>query len=490
MASNSCFEGNKDTLTDGSNSLPSLPSLASSLPHINNNTSNNSEITPRPQPTVKPKRKRDSNLRKAPQAPKRFKSSYILFFIAQQNVIKSELGPKASVGEVSKRSSEKWKQLSREDKSIWEEKAKIDKERYNAEKERYTGPWQVPWKRAKKDPNAPKRPMSAFLYYSQVKRSHIKQQNPGLKNTEISRVLGKMWQSASQEERSPHILREREEREKYKIRMAQWRKDEARRKEEEMKKQEEQVQQMQSMRGRGPCTAVSYSGGTFDDIRTDHIHPLPYHPHSTAPPPITQPPPPPSQENYFRGNGYDANYHNHHQQHQQHQHQHHEYYSHYGNHFEGYAHPPPPPPAMPTQIHGAYGHESHYQYNEHDGKSYYENDAKYPPPQSTQPSLQQPPTQSTSSSSSSSLRGGLKEEEQARTNSTYSSIATPSIQSQQHQQQQHHHEHHHHPPESQPPALPHTQTQTHPYEHRPSLFSATPPSHEGDDEFSSSCYTW
>ena len=46
---------------------------------------------------TKPKRKRESTLRKAPGAPKRFKSSYILFFMAQREDIKKELGSKASV---------------------------------------------------------------------------------------------------------------------------------------------------------------------------------------------------------------------------------------------------------------------------------------------------------------------------------------------------------------------------------------------------------
>jgi hypothetical protein len=54
------------------------------------------------------------------------------------------------VGEVSKRSSEKWKSLSPEERSIWDKKADEDKKRYEMEKEKYTGPWQVPWKRVKK----------------------------------------------------------------------------------------------------------------------------------------------------------------------------------------------------------------------------------------------------------------------------------------------------------------------------------------------------
>jgi hypothetical protein len=42
-------------------------------------------------------KKRPGTLRKAPQAPKRFKSSYILFFMAKQQEIKNEIGPGAGV---------------------------------------------------------------------------------------------------------------------------------------------------------------------------------------------------------------------------------------------------------------------------------------------------------------------------------------------------------------------------------------------------------
>lgn len=44
-------------------------------------------------------KKRHPALRKAPQAPKRFKSSYICFYMAKQPEIKKELGEKATVSE-------------------------------------------------------------------------------------------------------------------------------------------------------------------------------------------------------------------------------------------------------------------------------------------------------------------------------------------------------------------------------------------------------
>jgi hypothetical protein len=90
-------------------------------------------------------------LRKAPQAPKRFKSSYICFFVAKQAEIKQELGEAASVAEISRRSAELWKNLSATERQHWEDIAAADKHRYMREKASYNGPWQVPYKRARKE---------------------------------------------------------------------------------------------------------------------------------------------------------------------------------------------------------------------------------------------------------------------------------------------------------------------------------------------------
>jgi len=154
----------------------------------------------------KHKKKRDAGvLRKAPNAPKRFKSSYICFFMAKQPEIKEALGEDSNVTNVSKRSAEMWKNLPPEERAHWDEVAAKDKQRYLIEKSQYTGPWQVPWKRAKKDPTAPKRPMSAFLYFSQGRRSEIKAANPELRNTQVSRILGEMWRNLSDDQRRPHF---------------------------------------------------------------------------------------------------------------------------------------------------------------------------------------------------------------------------------------------------------------------------------------------
>jgi len=50
-----------------------------------------------------------------------------------------------------------------------------------------------------------KRPMNAFMVYSQIERQRIIEQNPNAHNAEISKFLGKKWKSLSQEEKDPFI---------------------------------------------------------------------------------------------------------------------------------------------------------------------------------------------------------------------------------------------------------------------------------------------
>ena len=56
-----------------------------------------SPVQASPKKAHKKKSRDTSTLRKAPQAPKRFKSSYICFFMDKQPEIKEELGEKATV---------------------------------------------------------------------------------------------------------------------------------------------------------------------------------------------------------------------------------------------------------------------------------------------------------------------------------------------------------------------------------------------------------
>lgn len=170
-------------------------------------------------------KKKESLTKKAPGAPKRFKSSYILFFVHSQDEIKKTLPPGSRTAPiVSKKASAIWRTLSDAERAYWDNEADKEKKRYITEKESYTGPWQVPCTRSKKDPTAPRRNPSAFLLYSLTKRTQLKKENPTMKTTEISRMLGQMWNEASDEEKRPFVEREELEREEYKKKMNDWKK--------------------------------------------------------------------------------------------------------------------------------------------------------------------------------------------------------------------------------------------------------------------------
>eukprot|EP00586_Coscinodiscus_wailesii_P001229 CAMPEP_0172483828 /NCGR_PEP_ID=MMETSP1066-20121228/11009_1 /TAXON_ID=671091 /ORGANISM="Coscinodiscus wailesii, Strain CCMP2513" /LENGTH=422 /DNA_ID=CAMNT_0013247959 /DNA_START=24 /DNA_END=1292 /DNA_ORIENTATION=- len=172
------------------------------------------------------RQKKTPKFKKAPQAPKRFKSAFMFFSSEKHPEIRKQLeeGESKDVPNVAKLVSQAWRNLSPEERAVWDKLAADDKRRYEVEKSMYTGPWKVPaCKRAKKDPDAPKRPMSAFLAYAKANRSQGKAENPHLSNTELTKHLAEKWKLVSAEERSIYVEKEEEERGTYKKNIAEWR---------------------------------------------------------------------------------------------------------------------------------------------------------------------------------------------------------------------------------------------------------------------------
>lgn len=176
-----------------------------------------------------------------PTAPKRFMSSFFFFAAEQRKKTKEELGPGATVGEVSTKLAKKWERLSPQERKQYDDRAAVDRERYYAEKAEYSssvsgnplleGAVAVsrlpPTKRTKKHPNAPKRPPSAFLFFSQKYRRIVKGEHPEMKNTEVSKELGKMWENVADDEKQMYKDREMRERKAYNVTIAKWKKDHA-----------------------------------------------------------------------------------------------------------------------------------------------------------------------------------------------------------------------------------------------------------------------
>mmetsp|Transcript_9700 Transcript_9700/g.9484 ORF Transcript_9700/g.9484 Transcript_9700/m.9484 type:complete len:797 (+) Transcript_9700:326-2716(+) len=165
-------------------------------------------------------------LKKAPDAPKRFKSAYICYVTKKMDEIKEESARDIKATDVMKKLAILWQDLSPADRLIYEITAEADKARYFEEMARYTGPMHVPNKRVKKSQGAPKRAISSFLSFSQQMRPEIRALHPNMTNTDVSSILAQKWHEASDEDKRPHIERGLKDREKYHEDMAAWKEGE------------------------------------------------------------------------------------------------------------------------------------------------------------------------------------------------------------------------------------------------------------------------
>ncbi|KAJ8775142.1 hypothetical protein K2173_020146 [Erythroxylum novogranatense] len=68
----------------------------------------------------------------------------------------------------------------------------------------------------KKDPNAPKKAMSGYLFFSQMERENVKKSNPGIAFGDITRAIGDKWKNMSAEEKEPYEAKARADKKRYK----------------------------------------------------------------------------------------------------------------------------------------------------------------------------------------------------------------------------------------------------------------------------------
>ncbi|XP_005808478.1 high mobility group-T protein-like [Xiphophorus maculatus] len=161
---------------------------------------------------------------KDPTKPRGKMSSYAYFVQTCREEHKKK-HPDASVNfaEFSKKCSERWKTMSAKEKGKFEDLAKQDKARYEREMLSYV-PARGGKKKKFKDPNAPKRPPSAFFIFCSEFRPKVKGENPGLSIGDVAKRLGEMWNSTASEDKQPYEKKADKLKEKYKKDIAAYRK--------------------------------------------------------------------------------------------------------------------------------------------------------------------------------------------------------------------------------------------------------------------------
>jgi len=166
---------------------------------------------------VEKKRKDTSRKKKKPakdpNKPKRNMSAYFLYSNANRARIQRE-NPDAKFGDIAKLISEEFKTISDKERKKWEKKAAKDKERYLDEMSRYeppdsetdsddsdAGKKKKKKRKQVKDPNKPKRNMSAYFLFSCGNRADIKRENPDASFGDIAKLVSQKFKSLSEKER-------------------------------------------------------------------------------------------------------------------------------------------------------------------------------------------------------------------------------------------------------------------------------------------------
>ena len=145
--------------------------------------------------------------KKDPNAPKRALTAYIIFSTEEGKKFR-EANPEMSATAVIKELGRRWGTLGPAKKSGYEKKAAEDKERYNAEMESYSPPASPEYGSAKKgkrakDPNAPKRPVSAYLSFFTVENKKVRAANPSLSVADVMKETAAKWTKLDNKARQP-----------------------------------------------------------------------------------------------------------------------------------------------------------------------------------------------------------------------------------------------------------------------------------------------
>ena len=146
---------------------------------------------------------------KDPDAPKRPKSGY-LFFCEEKRSEYKKANLNASATELTSILGKAWKSLMDEEKMPFLNKAQEAKLGYKNAMDLYKRPsdQEIDQKKKNKklkDPNAPKRPMTAFLFFCKDKRKDVKSEFPDLKPTEVTSKLGEMWSSLEEKKKKKFL---------------------------------------------------------------------------------------------------------------------------------------------------------------------------------------------------------------------------------------------------------------------------------------------
>lgn len=109
--------------------------------------------------------------------------------------------------------------MSAQEKAPFQNQAEVDKQRFNAEMRTYvpqdSGKKRGGKRKRSKDPNAPKRSLSAFFWFCNDERPKIRGMNPEYTVGDVAKELGRMWAGVDPQTRERYNLMAERDKQRY-----------------------------------------------------------------------------------------------------------------------------------------------------------------------------------------------------------------------------------------------------------------------------------
>lgn len=144
------------------------------------------------------------------KGPKKPLSAYMFFCKGRRSTLKQE-NPELSFCELGKLLGQRWKMLEEDDRKEFIELADGDKVRYANE-----GGGSK--RGRKKNTGGPKRPLSAYMFFSKYMRPVIKEEDSSMGFAELGKEIGLRWKA--QEDKTEYIALAEEDKKRYRNEVA------------------------------------------------------------------------------------------------------------------------------------------------------------------------------------------------------------------------------------------------------------------------------
>ena len=122
----------------------------------------------------------------------------------------------------------------------------------------------------KKDVNAPKRPLSAYIIYCQEQRESLKKKNPDMKATELTSQLGSMWRTLSDDKKKQYHTKHEKERERYQREMKDYNPPQKEEKEEKTSRRKSKKDTSSTRPKRAPSGYIIFCQDRRAEVKEDN----------------------------------------------------------------------------------------------------------------------------------------------------------------------------------------------------------------------------